>query len=84
MGHYDSCREGYCHCGQGLDSKGKCYSGCKTPLELRDQTITDLAMLVMRLCRKLPKESRIAKDALDYLVRKNLTGSPLRNKRKPK
>lgn len=28
MGHYDSCREGYCGCGQALDTGGNCYSNC--------------------------------------------------------
>lgn len=28
MGHYDSCREGYCGCGQTLNKAGECNSRC--------------------------------------------------------
>jgi hypothetical protein len=43
-----------------------------------ERTVDDLAMLVRMLCRQLPKRQETREKALDYLVRKNLMGSPLR------
>lgn len=37
----------------------------------------ELAMLVRRLLRRLPKDDALALQAYDYLVRHNLTGSPI-------
>jgi hypothetical protein len=43
-----------------------------------EQTVDDLAMLVRKLVRKLPEEAELRAQALDYLSRKGLMGSPLR------
>ncbi|WP_188080156.1 hypothetical protein [Neorhizobium sp. P12A] len=43
-----------------------------------EQTVDDLAMLVRKLVRRLPKDLKLREDALDYLRRKGLMGSPLR------
>lgn len=54
-------------------------------LRQRQSTVADLAMLVQRLCRQLRRAEpagdqykRLSDDALDYLKRKGILGSPLR------
>lgn len=54
--------------------------------EPADQRVDDLAMLVRRLVRKLEKEcpgTDLVPQALDYLHRKGLAGSPLREASQP-
>lgn len=54
-------------------------------LRQHQSTVADLSMLVQRLCRQLRRAEpageqykRLTDDALDYLKRKGLQGSPLR------
>ena len=49
-----------------------------TPKTEAEQTVDDLAMLVRKLVRNLPKDAELRAQALDYLSRKGLMGSPLR------
>ena len=47
----------------------------------KDQLINDLTALVVRLTRRLNRidpETKTADEAMDFLKRKNLLGSPLR------
>ncbi len=53
-------------------------TGVFKPKTEAEQTVDDLAMLVRKLVRKLPKDAELRVQALDYLSRKGLMGSPLR------
>lgn len=49
-----------------------------TPKTETEKQVDELAMLVRKLVRHLPKDLKLREDALDYLRRKGLMGSPLR------
>lgn len=53
-----------------------------TSLEPKSETekqVDDLAMLVRKLVPYIPEDQQIRVQALDYLKRKSLMGSPLRS-----
>ncbi len=50
----------------------------KSSLTCTMQTLTDAAMLIQKLCRRHPWDAATV-GALDWLKRKNLQGSPLRD-----
>lgn len=49
-----------------------------TPKTDAENTVDDLAMLVRKLVRHLPEGADLRVQAVDYLHRKGLLGSPLR------
>ncbi len=55
----------------GLDSAIECIH------ELEIERI-DMALLIRRLCRGLPEDHKLRRDAIAYLIRKRLAGSPLK------
>lgn len=57
--------------------------GAPTANSDAEMTILNLAMLVRRLCRKLPDGDKTREQALDYLKRTGLQGSPLRSISEP-
>ena len=57
-----------------------CEDAAKDYLQL-EKVAGDLSMLIVRLARELRKtipDNKLSKDAMDYLVKEKLVGSPLR------
>ncbi|MNL59621.1 hypothetical protein D3C87_1833640 [compost metagenome] len=53
-------------------------TGVYAPRTEAENTVDDLAMLVRKLVRHLPEGAELRVQAVDYLHRKGLLGSPLR------
>lgn len=53
-------------------------AGVYAPKTEAEKTVDDLAMLVRKLVHRLPEGSDLRVQAVDYLHRKGLLGSPLR------
>lgn len=73
----DSCDAvcfGYQHQGSIPDDEEEAFN----KLADRFNAVDDLAMLVRRLCSKLPDDQKVKQQALDYLKRKGFEGSVLR------
>ena len=81
MEHHKDCDK--CHTTMGLDDGCEwpdagpyyCWSCAHEIIAEQSQLVKDLAMLV----RRLVTEKQVVKKAKDFLVRKGLQGSPLRD-----